>query len=458
MGTPRRREAGRAEGETASADGSIVSNQDDVELAKRLMKAGLVPADGLRQAFTLQERVREEKGQHVALPRVLYHLGLLAKGSLDAAVGPGPLATQPFPGYRLESVLGEGGTSVVYAGTYLENGAPVAVKVLDPILALKEGWIDRFRLEARILIDVEHPNVILGYEVGEAAGLHYFTMERIDGITAEDILARRGRLECNEALWIVLQMARALGALHEAGYLHRDVKPNNVIVQADGRAVMIDLGFTQALDPSVGEDTPLHALTVGTVEYLSPEQARGRQDLDPRADIYSLGVSLYHLVVGEVPFQGASQEEVLAMQVLGSIDAQKLKQRHITPEVQFFIAKMMSKDRARRYETMDEVARELTGYVPEGGLPVDLGPAPQAPPPVLQPIAPPAAPKPQRPASPAAPRPPAVAPLRKAAAPAPEPAPDKPAAPVPKRAKGKPEAPVPRRRRDRDDPPGRRRR
>ena len=437
-----------------------MSNQDDVELAKRLMKAGLVPADGLRQAFNLQERVREEKGQHVALPRVLYHLGLLPKGSLDAAVGPSPLATQPFPGYRLESELGEGGTSVVYAGTYVENGAPVAVKVLDPILALKEGWVDRFRLEARILVEVEHPNVILGYEVGEAAGLHYFTMERIDGITGEEIIARRGRLECHEALWITLQMARALGALHGAGYLHRDVKPNNVIVQADGRAVMIDLGFTQALDPSVGEDTPLHALTVGTVEYLSPEQARGRQDLDPRADIYSLGVSLYHLVVGEVPFQGASQEEVLAMQVLGTIDAQKLKQRHITPEVQFFIAKMMSKDRARRYETMDEVVRELTGYVPEGGGPVDLGPEPQAPPPVLQPIAPPAPPKPKRPAQPAAPKPPPVAPLRKAAPPepAPEAAGDKPAAPVPKRAKGKPEAPVPRRRRGGDEPPRRRRR
>lgn len=435
-----------------------MSNRDDVELAKRLMKAGLVPAEGLRQAFALQERVREEKGQNVGLPRVIYHLGLLPKGSLDAAVAPDPIARQPFPGYRLERVLGEGGTSVVYAGTYLENGAPVAVKVLDPILALKAGWIDRFRLEARILVEVEHPNVILGYEVGEAGGLHFFSMERVEGITAEDILTRRGRIDCNEALWITLQMARALGALHAAGYLHRDVKPNNVMVQPDGRAVMIDLGFTQALDPSVGEDTPLHALTVGTVEYLSPEQARGRQDLDPRADIYSLGVSLYHLVVGEVPFQGASQEEVLAMQVLGTIDAQKLKQRHITPEVQFFIAKMMSKDRARRYETMDEVVRELTGYVPEGGVPVDLGPEPAAPPPVLQPIAPPAPPKPPRVVPTAAPKPPPVTPVRKARTAEPKPPADKPSAPVSKRTNLKSDAPVPRPRRDRDDPPRRRRR
>ncbi len=434
---------------------SVVSNSQDVDLAKRLMKAGLVTADSLREAFALQARVREERGAAPALHRVIYHLGLLPAGSLDLAVGPGPLVTQPLRGYRLERVIGEGGTSLVYGGVYLENQAPVAVKVLDPVLSLKEGWVERFRLEGRILIEVEHPNIVFGYEVGSVDGWHFVSMERIDGVTAEDVVNRRGRLESGEALWVVLQMARALGALHAAGYLHRDVKPNNVMLQANGRAVMIDMGFTQIIDPTVGEETPLSAVTVGTVEYLSPEQARGRADLDPRADIYSLGVSLYHLVVGEVPFRGASQEEVLAMQVLGSIDVQKLKQRHITPEVQFFIAKMMSKDRARRYETMAEVVRELEGYVPASGTSIDLGPEPSAPvtAPPLHPVAPPIAGRPTKLAPTPSPKPaPTSAPK-----PAPKSMPKSTQRPSPKASPTRGDAPVPRRRRDEGDPPRRRR-
>jgi serine/threonine-protein kinase len=405
-----------------------VSNREDVDLAKRLLQTGLLPEASLREAFALQARVRQEREQHVPLPRVLYHLGLLPKGSLDAALGPSPLTSQPFPGYRLTGVLGEGGTSIVYRGTYLENGAAVAVKVLDPLQALKPGWVERFRLEGRILIDVDHENVILGYEVGEAAGLYFFSMECIEGITVEEVLERRGRLGNEEAMSIVLQMARALGALHAAGYLHRDVKPSNVLVTPDGRAVMIDLGFTQALEEAEGAaaDTPTRALTVGTVEYLSPEQARGRVDLDPRSDIYSLGVSLYHMVVGEVPFQATSDQEVIAMQVLAGIDAQKLKQRHIAPEVQFFITKMMSKDRNHRFETMADVVRELAGYVPARPIPIDLGVPPEgAAPPVLTPLQPP----------------------RAGAAPGKAPA------PTPPRSTG--QAPVPRRRRDKGDPPRR---
>lgn len=353
----------------------------DVLLAKRLLAAGVLGEAQMREAFELIERVKADRGQTVGLDRVLYHLGMVPKGSLAAALAPSPLVTQPFPGYRLDSVLGEGGTSTVYGGIYLENGAPAAVKVLDPVHALRPGWLERFRHEARLLIDVEHENIVLGYEVGEVAGLHYVSMERLLGDTVEATIDRRGFLHNDEALSIVLQMARALGALHDAGWLHRDVKPSNVMVEASGRAVLIDLGFTGRVATASTGDEEGEETTLGTVQYLSPEQARGRRDLDPRSDIYSLGVSLYHMVVGEVPFQG-DQVEVLAKQVLSDPDAQKTKKRRIAPEVQFFIAKMMSKDRTHRYETMAEVVRELSGYLPGPHRPIDLA----LPPPVCEPL------------------------------------------------------------------------
>ena len=381
-----------------------MGDQADVQLAKRILRANVLDEADLRRAFELQKRAREEKGKGVSLARVLVHLKLLPQDGLLAVLAPSPLETQPFEGYRLERVIGEGGTSMVYGGVYLENNAPVAVKVLDPVYALREDWRARFREEARILSDVEHENVIFGYEVGTGGGLIFFSMEELDGLTVHEIIERRGALANQEALAITLQTARALGALHAAGYLHRDVKPQNLMVDEGGRVVLIDLGFIKRLE---GEAAGSETTTVGTVEYLSPEQARGRNDLDVRSDIYSLGVSLYHMVVGEVPFQGENDFEVLAKQVLAGLDAQKVKQRRISAEIQFFITKMMSKDRDRRYEDMEQVARELEGYVHNDPTPVAFGD-----PVVAQPITPPVVPKQAPPEAPPGP-PPGAAPVRR---------------------------------------------
>jgi serine/threonine-protein kinase len=159
------------------------------------------------------------------------------------------------------------------------------------------------------------------------------------------------------------------------------------MVEAHGRARLIDLGLARAVQASgpVAEE----GTTVGTVEYLSPEQARGRADLDPRTDVYSLGLTLYHMVVGDVPFRGESDYEVMAKQVMASLDAQKLKHRHVTPEIYYFIVKMTSKEREQRYETAAEAAEEIAGYLPPGLLPIDLGDASPPTVPVVSPVVPP---------------------------------------------------------------------
>ena len=182
------------------------------------------------------------------------------------------------------------------------------------------------------------------------------------------------------------------------------------------------------------------ATTVGTVEYLSPEQARGRADLDPRSDIYSLGVTLYHMAVGDVPFHGETDYEVMAKQVLSALDTQKVKQRRISPEVHFFITKMTSKDRGDRYENVEEVIRSIEGYLPDGVVPIDFG----APPPVA-PVAPARSQAPTVPTVPPA-VPPTVAPVAEPETP---PRPKKPRpGPAPRRSrKGRRgDGPAPRRR------------
>lgn len=376
--------------------------QRELDLAKRLLRLRVLDAGPLKEALALQAR-QHELGREVGLDRVLYHLKLLPPGALGPALGPTPLATQPFPGYRLLGLAGEGGTAVVYRGVYTANGHPVAVKVLDPIHALRPDFVQRFEQEAELLIRLEHENIVLGYEVGAAGGWHYFTMDLVEGATVQEVIERRGPLGKEEALSVTLQAGRALAYLHGQGFLHRDVKPGNLMVEASGRVRLIDLGFIRRLARELAAaQEEEEATTVGTVEYVSPEQARGRADLDPRSDIYSLGISLYHMVVGEVPFQGETDYEVMAKQVLSALDTQKVKQRRISPEVHYFITKMASKDRESRYETVAEALVEMAGYLPGGPVPVDLGVPPGGPPAAPPPPAPPAG---LRPPAPQGPRP-----------------------------------------------------
>jgi eukaryotic-like serine/threonine-protein kinase len=369
-----------------------VATKGDLELARRLLAAGVLDEARVRAALDTQGRLLRE-GRQVALERVFYARHDLPPESLAPLHAPPLVESQPFTNYRLIAPLGEGGASRVYAAVYVPNGVPVAVKVLDPIQALRDDWRARFYEEARLHVELEHENIVAGYEFGFEAGLHFYTMDRVEGATVLEVIDRRGSLTSDEALSVTMQIARALGFLHEHGYIHRDIKPGNVMVEASGRARLIDLGLVRRMDAGgvPGEET----MTVGTVEYLSPEQARGRSDLDARADLYSLGMTLYHMVVGEVPFQGETDYEVMAKQILSSMDAQKIKQRHIPPEIYFLISKLAAKDRDERWSSAAEALRVIEGYLPQGVVPIDLG-APAALEPVVPPPRPPAGAQPPR--------------------------------------------------------------
>ena len=202
----------------------------------------------LRKAFRVQKHQLDEYGKSVSLDRVLYHMKLVPADSLAGWAGPSPLKSQPFEGYTLASELGEGGSSKVYAGVYEENSAPVAVKVLDPVQALRTDFLERFKQEAELLIGLEHENIVLGYELGEAAGLHFFSMEAIDGDTLYDVIERRGRISNEEALSITLQIARGLGySARERLPAPRHQTEQHHGRGRSGRAVMIDLGLIRSM-------------------------------------------------------------------------------------------------------------------------------------------------------------------------------------------------------------------
>jgi serine/threonine-protein kinase len=364
-----------------------VATQRDLTLARRLLQAAVLDRAAIEDALAFQGE-RLTRGQGLTLEQALYARGHLPAGALDAVDAPPLERLQPFSGYRIDGPIGEGGGSVVYRGVYRANGTVVAVKVLDPVHRLRRDYRERFFHEARLHVELDHENIVAGYERGTQNGYDFYTMDWIDGATVLEVIERRGGLGNEEALAITCQVARALGYLHGRGLLHRDIKPGNVMVEASGRVRLIDLGLVGEMG-APGQE----GVTVGTVEYLSPEQARGAADLDRRADIYGLGMTLYHMVVGEVAFQGESDYEVMAKQVLERLDAQKIKTRRIGPEVQYLIARMTAKDREERCPDVSEVIRLIEGYLPAGIVPVDLGA-----PPTVAPVAPPASAKARPPA------------------------------------------------------------
>jgi len=271
-----------------------------------------------------------------------------------------------LPGFDMVGVAGRGGTAIVLRARERKSGRDVAVKVLRRELEGDAKARAAFLREAKLLIGLRHENIVAGEKVGTVGGRLLFLQEFVDGRSLLDLLKEGKAFGEDAALYIVLQVARALRYLAANGVVHRDVKPANVLITARNEIKLIDLGFAA----SMGEASPAGgagegggeapaATTVGTVAYISPEQARGQSDLDVRSDIYSLGATLYQLVVGELPFTGQDNQEVLAAQILASLSSEALKSRRISPHMHYFIEKMMAKEREVRYQTPDELIADI---------------------------------------------------------------------------------------------------
>jgi serine/threonine-protein kinase len=279
-------------------------------------------------------------------------------GKPAAAKPAGP--NEPIPGIRISGKLGVGGTATVFLADDVQNNRKVALKIIHPSLARDEKAVRRFQREAGLLCSFDHPNLVKGYSQGLMGPLSYLVMEYLDGESVQEVLDRQKHLSEAQALEIILETAKAIDHMQSRGIIHRDIKPGNIFLSREGNVKVLDLGFAQELS---GGEAGEEETTSGTVQYMSPEQARGQRDLDVRADIYSLGATLYHMVMGELPFSGGDSLEVMAKQVMEALNSSEIKNRRLSKHMHYFIERMMSKDKDLRYATPRELVEDITQQI-----------------------------------------------------------------------------------------------
>jgi serine/threonine-protein kinase len=265
-----------------------------------------------------------------------------------------------IPGYELLGELGKGAMGVVYKARQVSVDRIVAVKVLRDSAAKDKEYITRFRREAKTAAKLSHTHIVNAIDAGEADGRHYFVMEYVEGTSAEDGLKKGKVFDEPTALRIALAISKALKHAHERGLVHRDIKPANIILTKDGNIKLADLGLARMTTDAESKAAEA-GLAAGTPYYISPEQARGLPDVDIRADIYSLGATLYHLVTGRPPYKGTKPGDVMRMHV--SKKVKLVPPDHVNTNLSSgfgeVIETMMSKDRDERYRNPDDLILDL---------------------------------------------------------------------------------------------------
>ncbi len=296
--------------------------------------------------------IREAPEKGISLEDYLLGKGWLRPGEWEAwrrAGGEPPR----LRGYEILSRAGEGGSAVVYKARDLASGKVVALKVAREEVLRQDEARERFLREGRLLCQLKHPGIVRAWKLARQGDALYLVMEYIEGETAQDRIFRGERFSEEEALGVVLQAARALEYLASRGIVHRDVKPGNLMLGRDGSVKLLDLGLASGGARDRGGDE-----TSGTAYYMAPEQALGGE-VDQRADIYSLGVSLFHMVTGELPFEGADQREVMRAHMEKRLSSAALKERSFSPLLAYFIQKMTAKEVDIRYQDPGELIRDL---------------------------------------------------------------------------------------------------
>lgn len=276
----------------------------------------------------------------------------------DPANVPSPAGLQ-LGHFELQERIGAGGMGAVFRAMDVRLQRAVAVKILSPSLSRDEAAVQRFRNEARAAARLDHENIARVYFIGEELGLHFIAFEFITGDNLRTLIRDHGRIKPNEAVNYVLQIASALRHTSANGVVHRDIKPSNIIITPSGRAKLVDLGLARKESVESTQDLTLAGTTLGTFDYLSPEQAKDPRNVDVRSDIYSLGCTLYHMLTGEPPYpEGTVLKKLLDHQSGEPPDPAK-KNRRVPADLSLVCRKMMASDPKKRYQTPDQLIHDL---------------------------------------------------------------------------------------------------
>jgi eukaryotic-like serine/threonine-protein kinase len=258
--------------------------------------------------------------------------------------------------YKLEAKLGSGGMSTVYLARDATLDRPVAVKVMHREMSEQADQLERFRQEARAVAKLSHPNVVAVIDAGEDGGHPYIVFEYVEGETLKQRIARLGALDPQEALAYAIEIARGLTVAHARNMVHRDIKPQNVLIDAEGRAKLTDFGISRQLEQDGMTAT---GRVLGTTDYVAPEQAMGH-GVDPRSDIYSLGVVLYEMLIGQVPFHADSQVGVAMKHVNEELPDVQQRRPEVSAAAALVVERATAKDPSQRYQAVGEMIDDLS--------------------------------------------------------------------------------------------------
>ncbi|RME74609.1 MAG: serine/threonine protein kinase [Planctomycetota bacterium] len=334
----------------------------NIKFGEMALKKLLVTSEQVQECLEIQKEMRK-RGIEKKLGEVMMEKSYISDfhvKKIISAIQEGD--SQLIENYIIEKKIGEGAMGVVYKAYLAGSKQPIALKVLRPHIAESRETLLRFAAEAKKAISLNHPNIVRAYEVGVSDEYYYYTMEYVEGENIRQMLEKQPFLPIPLAVKIVIDIASALEYASQFNIVHRDIKPDNIILQKDGKAKLCDLGIAKSLH----EDHNLTqiGMVVGTPYYISPELAKGKKEIDIRSDLYSLGATFYKMITGKVPFDGDSATSVLLQHLsVEPIPPHEIR-REIPPHISNGILKLMSKSPEHRFTT----PRDLILYLKKAPL------------------------------------------------------------------------------------------
>ncbi len=333
----------------------------DTVIGRLLVEQGFATDDEIDKCMSLQHKLqKQDSRKSTSLVDLLIANGVVTRRQIDR-IKPRveeQRAGRQIPGFKIYRKLGSGAMATVFLAKQLSLDRMVAIKVLPLRSTDNPEFVERFYAEGRAAAKLNHPNIVAALDVGRSGDFHYFVMEYVEGKTVSDELIERKRYVEEDALRIIIQVARALDHAHKAGFIHRDVKPKNIMITSQGVAKLADMGLARAVSDREAAEAE-QGRAFGTPYYISPEQVRGELDVDFRADIYCLGATLYHMVTGRVPFEGSNPSEVMHKH----LRQQLIPPDHINPSLSAGVSEIievcLAKDPTRRYNTTADLLEDL---------------------------------------------------------------------------------------------------